>query len=163
MGLIMKIPREDSPLIQDSPSQFCKKTSAVIDIAGGILVVTGIASAAFSKAQYAVPIIAAAAGGTCAFMATLVPLGNERVKDAESDAVAFTLAWRAFIGGLMAGGVAFVRTWDPLVKFVSTSPTAKLAGPLGLGMIACGGSLWIASSCLPRNNNDFWDPKNHQD
>lgn len=141
---------ETDPLLSGSPSQCSKKTSFVMDIAGGILFVTGIAAAAFSKAQYTVPVLAAATVGTCLFLPTIM-VGT---RDADAPGAALAGIGLGIIGGGIAGGATAFYTWNPLVQFVSTSHTAKLAGPLGLGMIACGGSLWIASSCFKSNADD---------
>lgn len=141
---------ETQPLLTSRSSQRCEKARYVMDIVGGILLVTGIAAAAFSKAQYVVPVIAAAAAGTCIFL----PMVVVGMPDADAPGAVLTGIGLGIFGGGIAGGATAFYTWKPLIQFVSTSQTAKLAGPLGLGMIACGASLWIASSCLNPEDDD---------
>lgn len=144
--------------IHESPSQCCLKTGTFINIAAGFLVVSGIASVAFSKLQYAAPLAVAGVAGTGIFLASFMSQGN--IRDAAAPATTLTALWAGFVGAIMVGAEAAAFTWTPLITFVSTSPTAKLAGPVGAGMITIGVSLWVATSCLWPRNHNFFSPEN---
>lgn len=131
----------------NSSSQCCEQTNNIANITGKILVVSGVAG---TTLFYTAPVTVPTAAATVIAIPTFFVASF--ISSADGSACVNGLVYAFLTGGLAATMTAY-RTWRPIVNFVYTSETAKLAGLIGVGMIATGGALWMASSKFKSRNN----------